>query len=872
MDYISYVQAHPDFYRPLYEGSELGQRYEARSVPASWDRKSMSFWSIHKPPGTVIATHGWKVHVSVRIARAQDVLDVVAGVCVRQGVAFKHLGTRAYFLMLHHKHAPRSQNGKFIAAYPPDAEASRRLMEELHDLLPDEVGPYILGDRRWRDSRAVSYRYGAFETIPVVRADGSEELMVPDGAGRLVPDVRGLSFTLPEGIEDPFRAQTRPLRHYTAAAAPAPQSVSFEGLTFTRLLRHSNGGGAYVATLAESGEEVFVKEARAHSGLYPDGTSSPEHLTHENAILRALEKDVPGVAPAPVAFFERWEHTYLVTELVPGVSLLEWVTNHHPGFTVSPDSAYYRSYWDRCARVVGQLTRALERLHAAGYVFLDVSPRNVLVDDDDTVRLIDFETAERTGNPLGLFGTPGYFPDLPADRLAAEMERDPTYCDRYGLAAVTQLLTFGMKIHVTQREPGALHHLRDLVHRTSGLPVPATLWRRSTAFTDPDTPSRVPSPDAVRADPLGCLRGLRDAVADAILAAATPEGRVVFPTVPRGYYAHQHAVVHGTAGVLHALRLAGREAPPEVLARFRRESLDESARAAPGLHSGDAGIAWVLADHGLVEEAETLLARAGDHPILDRCATLGEGAAGVALAHLALYGHDKDEGHLDAARRIRARIPAGDALLGHLETAGATGLLHGRAGVALLDHYLYRILGDDDAKRNGLALLRAEAAEADPFPGGGIGFRVSAEDQRLYPYLYRGSAGYATVAARYLPVADEDLAESVTEAVRASTAATTYYAGLYEGQSGLVFALAEHASLTGLPAGREAAVETARGLFCHAVSHATGVHFHGEYLMRFSTDLWSGSAGVLLALTRLLDDTEDAFFTLDRLTRRPADG
>ncbi|MFJ7335901.1 class III lanthionine synthetase LanKC [Streptomyces sp. NPDC101110] len=867
MDYISYVHADPDFYRPLYEGNELGQLYEARDVPPSWDRKKMSFWSIYKPPGIRIATHGWKVHVSAGLSRAQQVLDIAAAVCVRQNIAFKHLGTRAYFLMLHHKHAPRYQNGKFIAAYPPDEGASRRLMEELHAALPDEVGPYILGDRRWRDSRAVSYRYGAFETIPVVQPDGSEKLMVPDGSGKLVPDVRGLSFLLPDGIEDPFVAETRPLRHHMATSAPAPQSVSFEGLVFSKLLRHSNGGGAYFATIKETGEKVFVKEARAYSGLYPDGTSSPEHLAHENRILQALEHRVRGVAPKPLKFFQRWEHTYLVTELVPGKSLLEWVTNHHPAFTVSPDREYYRTYWDRCTHVIEQLSNSLDRLHEAGFVFLDVSPRNVLVDEDDTARLIDFETAEEIGNTLSLFGTPGYFPDLPGDVLDELMRKDPAYCDRYGLAALAQLLTFGMKTHITQREPAALNHLKDLMYRNSGMPVPEPLWRKSTMFAPVGRPTALPSPDDVQSDPLGSLRRLKDATADAILAAATPEGRVIFPTVPRAYYAHRHAVIYGTAGVLHSLRLAGRDIPDEVLARFRRESLDGSTDPAPGLHSGSAGIAWVLADHGMIEEANTLLAAAERHPILTRIATLGEGAAGVALTHLALYGHDKDEGHLNAAQRIRASIPAGPDICHVLETEGATGLLHGRAGVALLDHYLYAILGDTEARRNGLALLREEAAQADPFPGGGIGFRVSAEDRRLYPYLYRGSAGFATVAARYLPVADEDLASEVDAAMRASTTATTYYAGLYEGQSGLIFALCEHASLTGSSTSRTAAVKTAQALFCHAVSTATGAHFHGEYLMRYSTELWSGSAGVLLALTRLLDDTQDAFFTLDRLTK-----
>ncbi|MEO3749536.1 class III lanthionine synthetase LanKC [Streptomyces sp. B6B3] len=865
MDYLFYVQADPDFYRPLHESREPGTIFRAHAVPPDWDRRTTSFWSVYKPPRVSIATHGWKVHVSAALPRAQEVLDAVAAVCVRLAIPFKHLGSFTYFVMLHHKHAPREQNGKFIAAYPPDEAAARTLMEELHAALPDEAGPYVLGDRRWRDSRVVSYRYGAFENVPVTKPDGTEELMVPDGSGTLVPDVRGLSFVLPDGIADPFVADRRP-PDYAAASGTAPRTVSFEGLTFTRLLRHSNGGGAYLATVTETGEQVFVKEARAHSGLSPDGTSAPENLAHEHRVLRALHDEAPGLAPAPVKFFRRWEHTYLVTEFVPGVSLLQWVTNHYPGFTVAPDGDYYRTYWERCTRIVEQLTDALDRLHRAGYVFLDVSPRNVLVDDDDAVRLIDFETAERIGDPPSLFGTPGYFPRLPRHRLREVMERDPTYCDRYGLAALAQLLTFGMKHHVTQREPAALRHLDELIRGSSGKPAPAHLRRRATAFTPTDTPTRIPAPDQVAADPIGSLRDLRNAVADSILAMANPGGRVIFPTVPQGYYTHPHAVIHGTAGVLHALRLAGREVPPEVLARFRREGLDAGTQGAPGLHSGSAGVAWVMADHGMTDEANALLDAAEKHPLLDRTATLGEGTAGVALAHLALYGHDRDPRHLDAAQRLRAALPSGNDLLGLLETDGATGLLHGRVGIALLDHYLHRVLGDERAGRAGLALLRDEATAADPFPGGGIGFRVSTRDQRLYPYLYRGSAGFALVASRFLPVADEDLETAVAEAIRASTLATTFYAGLYEGQSGLVLTLSEHASLTDTPASQAEAVRAARALFCHAVSDEAGVRFHGEFHMRFSTDLWSGSAGVLLALTRLLDDTPDAFFTLDGLT------
>jgi hypothetical protein len=97
----------------------------------------------------------------------------------------------------------------------------------------------------------------------------------------------------------------------------------------------------------------------------------------------------------------------------------------------------------------------------------------------------------------------------------------------------------------------------------------------------------------------------------------------------------------------------------------------------------------------------------------------------------------------------------------------------------------------------------------------------------------------------------------------------TAYCGLEEGRAGLVFAAAEYAALTGDAACKAVAVAGARRLFHHAVSGPHGVRFHGEGLLRFSADLATGSAGVLLALTRLLDDLPDALFTLDAPASTP---
>jgi hypothetical protein len=64
----------------------------------------------------------------------------------------------------------------------------------------------------------------------------------------------------------------------------------------------------------------------------------------------------------------------------------------------------------------------------------------------------------------------------------------------------------------------------------------------------------------------------------------------------------------------------------------------------------------------------------------------------------------------------------------------------------------------------------------------------------------------------------------------------------------------------GRPELLDAALTSARGLFRYAIPRESGIGWLGEPGQRLSADLWSGSAGVLLALHQL---TEDAPSPLD---------
>lgn len=848
-EFYGHGMADPDYYAPLHRVTDPGHPYTPSAQPAGWTAQARNIWTLWRPAAdSDTPAQGWKVHVSARLDRADAVLDEVARVCFAEGVVFKHLATELFFIVMHHKHGPRTQAGKFCAAYPPDESAARRLLDRLTAALAGEEGPYILTDRRYRTSSTVQYRYGAFEGRMRLLPDGTRQSLVRDGSGKDTIDVRRPSSVLPAGISDPF-IEERPA---DTTAGP----VVLHGFEVVRALQLSNAGGAYEGREPGTGRRVFIKEARAHNGLYWDRTTARQRLRREYEVLVALDRAAPGSCPAPLAHFREWEHDFLVTEFIEGQTLVRWVATQTPIIKASDSPAEFVRYHDRCRRILADLDRTLRRIHQQGYRFGDVNALNVMVCADDSVRLIDFEAASQLDEPSTPMGTDGY---VPPEEFAGE---GPTFRDEYGMAAVALALL--MPLHaVMQRSPGNLPLLRrDLEWHA---PVPDWLWDRATRFHPTVEADPLPDPEALDHTPHDALARFATEVQQGLLATADADHPDrIFPTTPRGYNTNTLCVAHGTAGVLHALHVTGATVPTAILDRFRREATDASGELPPGLHIGSAGVGWVLAELGWLEEAVTLVDQAAAHPLAQRSTTLGEGRAGIGMTQLYLYRHTGEQRFLDAA------VHAGDDVLGVTDLAAtlgpndAVGLLHGRAGLALFLYHLARHTGEPRYLTAGLGLLYAELDRGLDLPDGALSFPDDAKSRRAMPYLYAGTAGVVTVATRYLAAApDERLAQMMPRMLRDITKPCTIMPGLYCGLGGLVFGLAEHAGYSGDPDRRAAAVRVATGLVKYAVPGPTGVRFLGDGGHRYSAELFSGAAGVLLALHRIIVGPADQFFTLD---------
>jgi serine/threonine protein kinase len=215
------------------------------------------------------------------------------------------------------------------------------------------------------------------------------------------------------------------------------RSLGHGGMATVHLARDERlGREVAIKRLSEalSGDEVFrerfMREARTAAGL-----------SHPN-IVGVFDVGEEDGLP------------YIVMECVDGRTLAELLAKNGP---LDPD---------RTVDLILQACAGLEHAHGAGLVHRDIKPQNLLVRDDDTLKIVDFGIARPVdGTQLTLagtiLGTAAYL--APEQALG---ERVTAAADLYSLGAVTYELLSG-------RPPYEFESLADLpVKQREGPPPP----------------------------------------------------------------------------------------------------------------------------------------------------------------------------------------------------------------------------------------------------------------------------------------------------------------------------------------------------------------------------------------------------------------
>lgn len=834
----------------------------ARPLPAGWEHSAGDIWMHYAPLTARIPQQGWKIHVSAGLDDADRTLAAVWDYCVPRGLPFKFLRSKPVLVMVNSKSAARGSSGKLVTIYPADDAQLELVLKELDDLLTGVRGPYILSDLRYAEG-PLFVRYGAFVTRYCLSESGERVYALADAEGRLVPDVRGPTFSLPSWVALPDFL----MPHLEARNAVTTGELAY---VVEHVIQFSNGGGVYLGHHRDSEVKVVLKEGRPLAGLDVLGRDAVTRVGHERDILQRLAG--LDVVPAVHDYFVLGDHHFLVQEFVDSNPLQRLIGRRFPLTRPDASEAELIEYADWALAMVGEIERAVASLHERGVVFNDLHPGNILVDAEDRLVLIDFEVATLvTEQARSALAHPGYA--APGDRQGVAVDRYALACLELGLFApqTTMLLHFW---------PQKAAQLADLISETFLVPrerfdgAVATILgeqpadaapgaddpvarageRRSAACpaarVDPPMPGRTPWPE------------LRAAISTAIAAAATPEREDrLFPgDIEQFEPGGGISLAHGAAGVLYALASCGGDRLPAYEDWLRKQA--RQVMAGPGLYNGLHGVALVLDELGYREDAFDVLDRCQQQALGERELGMYSGLAGIGLNLLGFGSEGAEPAAHAAAMRIVDEVAdrlGGPDDVPELSGEGhpRAGLMFGSSGPALLFLHAYEQSGD-----TGLLDLARTALQQDLR-------RCTTDDQgllqvnqgwRTLPYLEEGSIGIAMVLDRYLRHRPDDELAQVLPALRDVTHCGYFVQpGLFMGRAGLLLAASQ------LDPG--AVDPLIAGLAWHALPYGDGLAFPGNQLLRLSMDLATGSAGVLLALGAALHEQPVALPFLGRSLR-----
>jgi tRNA A-37 threonylcarbamoyl transferase component Bud32 len=804
----------------------------ARPLPDGWQHEATDTWMHYAPRDASLPVQGWKVHLSARMADLERVLDTVWEYCVPRGIAFKFLRSRPVAMMFNAKSAGRGSSGKLVTIYPADVSQLELVLKDLDALLAGVRGPYILSDLRYGEG-PVFVRYGAFAEQHCLADNGQRVLAMYDADGALVPDTRGPTFTVPPWVALPAFLEP----HLAARNAVTTTGLPYD---IDSVLHFSNGGGVYLGRDRRTGDRVVLKEGRPYAGLDVAGRDAVERLAAERAILDRLS----GVDAAPqlVDFFTLGDHRFLVQEFIDGTALQRLVVHKYPLTRADRDQDMVAEYTTWAVEILRKVQHAVAALHGRGVVFGDLHPDNILVTGSGRIVFVDYEVStlvrDRSRSTLA---HPGFV--APADRDGVDV-------DRYALACLWLYLFAPQTTFLLTIDRAKAAHLAELI--AAEFPVPAadldaavaTILGTDRAGWVPDLP--LPQPDP------GTWPAVRAAIRRAIVASATPErdDRLFPGDIAQFQPGGGINLAHGAAGVLYALAVTGAGRFPEYENWLRARALTPERGTGPGCYDGLLGVAYVLDLLGHRRDALDAVALCGSTwDGLELGLYAGLSGIGLALLHL---GDRTGEAEL-TAEAVRIVDRCAERLGGPHdvpERSGGddprAGLLYGSSGPALLFLRAYERGGDPALLDLAEVALRQDLRRCTRTRDGSL--QVN-QGWRTLPYLDEGSVGIGLVLARYLAYRpDEEFAAALRDTGLAATAGYYVQPGLFTGRAGILAGLG-----LGLAPGGETHGQVER-LAWHALPYGGGLAFAGNYLLRLSMDLATGSAGILLALGTALHD------------------
>ncbi|MBM9448525.1 hypothetical protein BUY18_11165 [Staphylococcus cohnii] len=777
-----------------------------------------SYWKFYDS-GDYIPDQGWKIHISTNINEYISTLKNVAEVLFKYNISFKHLKSSALIYKTNSKNASRASSGKFITLYPKSDENFLFLLEELSKKLKySKKGPYILSDKRWKNTN-VYYRYGGFKQI----YNKSGELCIKDDNGNWVIDERKPYYQVPEfKIDfDNYLNELNVFQHKKS-------TTNLQNYEIIEAFSFSNSGGVYFAKRKSDKKKVIIKEARPYTGFDGKYRTAFERQNIEYEALNNLHS-VDGIVNV-IERFNAWEHKFIVEEFIEGVDLHTWLSRSFPFFK----NQSTKEFTSKVVLIFRQLIKIIEDMHQKSVSMGDLQPANIMIDENLKVTLIDFETAAQPNEKAKVgMATPAFS----NNRINNNAERDwyavkkifrfsilPTY-------TTTETMDYLNTNHeqwITKNYDAQILNIEYQINE-----------KLSNSYHSKD--NRKKSYDF-------------NAIAKKInsgIEKNTLNNRVLFSGDIRQYEqdSGKYNLLSGSSGVVWAYFKRNNVITKEMKKWIEEYLLkDMWDMSEDGLFSGKVGIVVLLYELGYITEALDLLDTINIKESRD--ISLRSGLSGVGIAMLSLYIETKENKFLNKSIEIASYLEENLTNNIKLEikdwSAIPHGVLDGWSGASLYFTLLYKYL-----KKEKYLFLSRQMIDKD-LNNCQEDFQVLQlnDGKRLLPYLAGGSIGVGLAITFYNSVTqknkyDEKLINSI---LNLSNTRVTLNGGLFDGAGGflLLHPMAKKSKVINKQNTIEKNLLDLINLFI--VDQNDYILYPGQFSFRFSFDLFSGSSGILTAL------------------------
>ena len=826
--YYNYISNVHDYYSPPSKIKKFEYNIE---IPENWRLIEGSHWNNVIYQKGIFIDQGWKIHISCNIEQAQEILAVVSNYMFEIKTSFKYVKNKVEWINKNSKSAAREYSGKFITIYPRQEELLT-VLEKLENILGKyEKGPYILTDRRWKNTN-IYYRYGGF--VNIILEDG--RLAIKDNSGNLVEDSRLPFYQTPEWVKVP--------QFIIENEKEEVLETELDKYEIKSALHFSNSGGVYDAYLEKYGR-VVIKEARPHAGLDGMLNDATYRLNKEYKTLVKLSS--LDYVPKVYEYFRAWEHDFLVLEYVEGENLSSWIAKNYP----FSEKENLSDYVETLAKIAEKCCEALSNIHKLGITHGDIQPRNIIVNfskDDVNVKFIDLETSGIVGEKGDKsLGTPGYFNSF--DDYSDEK-------DWTGLFRIfkTALLT------VTSLEM-IVENCYDIQYRW----INKTFGKKAT-----DILEKILEYTKDKNYDLTVLKNKNYKLLEKVEASLLPNraknslmSRLNFDSVSLlhgdikqfEYSFGDISVAYGAAGAVLVLDRLGEKLDLENWYEKldARINLDEKPMRVEdyGLYSGLSGVATTLRELNneyLSKKIFENIIKNIDVIIKTKNISLESGISGIGLALLDYYVYNKDKIVLLSIQKICDKLnnifkKKPEDIYTSNDAVSSDGLMYGWSGAAMFLFGCYNILKKDSYLERAKEYLLFEMNKLEYKDNMLL---LPTKDHKMMPYFSVGSSGLAIpiiLMSKYLEKAKvTSFIENIMETLRAKPCVC---GGLFEGYIGLKYI--ENVILNYLNKNDEIVLDY--DLNQYIVEDKMGIlNFPGNYSFRVSEDLATGLLGLLVYL------------------------